>query len=810
MENKNIKKILLVLILSVLMAVMSFTNPKLVVEDISISGDSSGRSITPTYIEMWSESSSLNPQIPFENCVLSDIVVDSAGNTYVSGTFTSEIGFGSTTLTTFTDQYSIFIAKLSTSGTWVWAFQSTGENAHSRAMTLDSNESKLYVVGNLVGNNSFAEHLAFSVEKNMFVASIDTESGEFKDIYTPSSSGFSNAEAVIARTGGGVYVAGEYDVALRLPGLSPLPNTNGHTNAFVASLTEYQGWDWSTSTDCHLFICGNENATSLTLDNNGDIAVLGQITENTTFGIGGAAGGPGPALINAGYTDVFVWLINPVNSLPINVITTNGTGQETPAKIVSLGEELIISGNFRGQMNLSGTNVSSIGTLASGFVGSLTIDGMQENWNWVRTVNGSSDSGPTSGRFTLIDLIYTPWKITDLVIGLDNTIIVGGEYWGGAELDGIQMPQTNSYTNTDAFVAQLSSQGDWLNMVIVGGPGPDGMTRVSSSSNGQVYMGLDSHSVAINFGDSTHYPSDRSVIVGSFEWDSDSDEVSDANDQCEGHDDRIDEDNDTTPDGCDSLIDSDDDGISDQSDHCPFIYGIDEYNGCPVPTLIGCMDNSALNYTSLANQNSSTCEYDSDFDRIKDSLDYCDFEPEDYDGWEDADGCPDSDNDGDLINDVNDSCPNIHATANGSNDNNSDGCPDYCDVVCSDVASEPENEINTTSSWDSITDCSYENNTMTNCEEEAAIAGGAGVGLIGGSVITRWIRPRTKVGKPKLDIGRAGDAKDAYDLISRKKPDKKVKTTGGSDHYFKPGVERQGAMSTAADTALDDYVEDDS
>jgi len=153
MENKNIKKILLVLILSVLMAVMSFTNPKLVVEDISISGDSSGRSITPTYIEMWSESSSLNPQIPFENCVLSDIVVDSAGNTYVSGTFTSEIGFGSTTLTTFTDQYSIFIAKLSTSGTWVWAFQSTGENAHSRAMTLDSNESKLYVVGNLVGNN---------------------------------------------------------------------------------------------------------------------------------------------------------------------------------------------------------------------------------------------------------------------------------------------------------------------------------------------------------------------------------------------------------------------------------------------------------------------------------------------------------------------------------------------------------------------------------------------------------------------------------------------------------------------------------
>jgi len=58
-----------------------------------------------------------------------------------------------------------------------------------------------------------------------------------------------------------------------------------------------------------------------------------------------------------------------------------------------------------------------------------------------------------------------------------------------------------------------------------------------------------------------------------------------------------------------------------------------------------------------------------------------------------------------------------------------------------------------------------------------------------------------------LGIGDVADAKDAYDFIA-KKGGKKVKSTGGSDHYFKPGVERQGAMSTAADTALDDYVED--
>ena len=49
------KPILLVLILSVLMAMVPFTSPKLVVDDAPNEG-ASARSITSTHIEMWSES----------------------------------------------------------------------------------------------------------------------------------------------------------------------------------------------------------------------------------------------------------------------------------------------------------------------------------------------------------------------------------------------------------------------------------------------------------------------------------------------------------------------------------------------------------------------------------------------------------------------------------------------------------------------------------------------------------------------------------------------------------------------------------
>jgi hypothetical protein len=48
---------------------------------------------------------------------------------------------------------------------------------------------------------------------------------------------------------------------------------------------------------------------------------------------------------------------------------------------------------------------------------------------------------------------------------------------------------------------------------------------------------------------------------------------------------------------------------------------------------------------------------DTDHDGIPDDRDRCPTEPEDYDAFQDADGCPDLDNDGDGVPDQDDSCP---------------------------------------------------------------------------------------------------------------------------------------------------------
>jgi OmpA-OmpF porin, OOP family len=100
--------------------------------------------------------------------------------------------------------------------------------------------------------------------------------------------------------------------------------------------------------------------------------------------------------------------------------------------------------------------------------------------------------------------------------------------------------------------------------------------------------------------------------------------------------------------------DFDGDGILDTADDCPRVPedkdGFEDTDGCP--------------------------ENDNDGDGIADKIDDCPDDPEDRDGTDDTDGCPDPDNDKDGINDRVDQCPDEPEDADGFQDD--DGCPD-CD-----------------------------------------------------------------------------------------------------------------------------------
>jgi hypothetical protein len=64
---------------------------------------------------------------------------------------------------------------------------------------------------------------------------------------------------------------------------------------------------------------------------------------------------------------------------------------------------------------------------------------------------------------------------------------------------------------------------------------------------------------------------------------------------------------------------------------------------------------------------------DQDQDGVPDDVDQCPELPEDRDGFEDDDGCPDWDNDGDGVPDKEDACPNEAGEAQADPKRN--GCP---------------------------------------------------------------------------------------------------------------------------------------
>jgi outer membrane protein OmpA-like peptidoglycan-associated protein len=98
--------------------------------------------------------------------------------------------------------------------------------------------------------------------------------------------------------------------------------------------------------------------------------------------------------------------------------------------------------------------------------------------------------------------------------------------------------------------------------------------------------------------------------------------------------------------------DHDKDGIDDRDDKCPSspedFDKFEDKDGCPEP--------------------------DNDKDGIRDRMDKCPGNPEDMDGFKDGDGCPETDNDEDGIPDAQDKCLNTPEDMDGFQDK--DGCPE--------------------------------------------------------------------------------------------------------------------------------------
>ena len=165
------------------------------------------------------------------------IAIDANENSYVTGYFSGSATFGTTTLTSSSEYYSdIFVAKLDNNSNWLWVKQAGGTNwDYGYGIAVNANGNS-YVTGYFYGSAIFGTTtLTSSGDKDIFVAKMDS-SGNW--LWAKQAGGTSNdiGIGIDVDDNGNSYITGGF-IDIATFGTTTL-TSSGYYDIFVAKLGE--------------------------------------------------------------------------------------------------------------------------------------------------------------------------------------------------------------------------------------------------------------------------------------------------------------------------------------------------------------------------------------------------------------------------------------------------------------------------------------------------------------------------------------------------------------------------------------------
>lgn len=235
------------------------------------------------------------------------ITTDHLGNCYITGTFKSNGTAGAIILFS-RGQEDVFIAKLDSTGSFVWAKTAGGANAdEGSSIAVDS--TYCYVTGRFESSATFGTTVLPSAgEKDIFVAKLSLD-GSY--IWTKSAGGAGTdfGSGICADATGNIYVVGSYQLLFYM-GSSYLMSC-GSYNIFVTQLDAEGTFTW-------VLEAGGvdvDHGSAIALDTQGNIYLTGSFFDEADFGDISIAG--------FSYYDVFVAKVAP-QGVPVTDENTPG------------------------------------------------------------------------------------------------------------------------------------------------------------------------------------------------------------------------------------------------------------------------------------------------------------------------------------------------------------------------------------------------------------------------------------------------------------------------------------------------------
>ena len=303
------------------------------------------------------------------------IAVDDNGNSYITGEFEESATFGTTTLTS-SGSYDIFVAKLDSSGNWLWAKQAWGIGEDVGFSIAVDAKGNSYITGVFIESANFGTTtLTSSGDYDIFVAKLDINSNW---LWAKQAGGtdddYGNGIAVDAN--GNSYVTGYFSESATF-GTTTL-TSSGDIDIFVAKLDSSGNWLWANQaggTNC-------DYGHGIAVDDNGNSYIIGNFLESANFGI--------TTLTSSGYYDIFVAKLD-INGNWLWAKQAGGTSYDFGNSIaVDTNRNVYVTGFFYSSSCSFGTItlINSSSEYIDIFVAKLDING---NWLWAKQAGGTSD-----------------------------------------------------------------------------------------------------------------------------------------------------------------------------------------------------------------------------------------------------------------------------------------------------------------------------------------------------------------------------------------------------------------------------------
>lgn len=442
------------------------------------------------------------------------------GGVIVSGSFnTNSVTFGSTTLT-LAGTNTLFVAKLSSAGTWLWAVASTGTGSVSGSVLAATDDGGA-IVGFTFTTASIAlggTTISIAGTRTLGVGKVNS-SGSF--VWAVGNGGTGTISSLtlrfVATNDGGVAFTGWFQTNSLIFGSTTLPVSSGTRTLFFAKVSSSGSWAWA--------LANGGTGTAPSAGNNPPHLVAtsdGGVAAGGSFAVGFLVFGSITVSLAPGGSSVFVVKINSSGSF---VWATGNTGagnvSTSPPFFVGTADgQFVISGIFQtNSITFGSTTLARSAGTNNWFAAKIDASGA---WVWAVTNTGSGNFGvglsvsmPDGGVIfspafatnsvtfgsTTLALAGTStqallkisssgsfvWAIANTGTGTVNNQSIALANDGGVALCGTF--STNSVTfgastvsiasGTTLFIAKASSSGSWLWALAVTGAG----TTTSSNIN---------------------------------------------------------------------------------------------------------------------------------------------------------------------------------------------------------------------------------------------------------------------------------------------------------------------------------------